>query len=200
MLGRRGASGHFRLRQRFKSLTRLARLIIDEPDGRVRRHRSVRDGTRVVADGLIHEVSIVTFAADGPFEADGLHGPGTDLPIAIGLRRVLRVHGSLVDGSLYGLGRRSRLVEDARDGRKRMIGRVAFGQYSASTQVLSQHRSASLIPPRSDKTTPFSQIGAEFCPVMPGLKVSFASDEASVPLFRPAISLLHLVVTLRLPL
>jgi hypothetical protein len=87
---------------------------------------------QAVPDGLIDEVVAIAGTADGPFEADGLHRSRADLVVAVTVGGYDRRRRFLDDGRFRrarGVDdtRGFRVIENARDRRERMIGRVAQG-------------------------------------------------------------------------
>ena len=101
--------------------------IVDESDCGILRHRSATDGTGIIAEGLVHEVLVLGLPANAPFEAKRFHRTGTRLGIAVGLHLGGDI-GFLFGSRLVRLAGRGLLVEDAGDGRERMVGRVALAQ------------------------------------------------------------------------
>ena len=123
---------------------RLVLVRVDEMHGGFARHRAADHGHRLFADGLVHVVLAVVAAMDRPFQADRNHRPGTDLAVAVGIgrlrhQRLFLDHGVLVlvDNRMligdcgFGLGFPDGegglgVLENARDGRQRLVGRVDF--------------------------------------------------------------------------
>src|SRR5690242_17548688 len=114
------------------ALARFALAIIDELDRFVLPHWAGDVRRKAVADGLIDEVVAIVGTANSPFEADGFHRPRTDLEVAVAIGGRDR-RRCVLGNRLFRLARavdntRGFLViENARDRRERMIGRVAQG-------------------------------------------------------------------------
>src|ERR1700730_629657 len=142
------SSDHFAF-ELLKSLPRLVLAIVHEPDGRIRRHGPADDRLGVFADRLIDVICAIVLAADGPFEADRRHRAGTDFLITVSLGP-LGSDRLLLDCGFFRIAMGFRLIEDAGDGRQRMIGWVALTQNSTlrSTQPAGSE-------PRRQRRVPF---------------------------------------------
>src|SRR6202165_2747357 len=120
------SSDHFAL-ELLKSLPRLVLAIVHEPDGRIRRHGPADDRLGVFADRLIDIICALGLAADGPFETDRRHRAGTDFPVTVSLGP-LGSDRLLPHCGFFRIAMGCRWIEDAGDGRQRMIGWVALTQ------------------------------------------------------------------------
>src|ERR1700743_1426591 len=101
--------------------------VIDELDRLVLGHRSRDDRRGAVADGLVDEVLAVVAEAGRPPEAQRGDRAGAELGIAVGLAGRERRRCRDLLGP-FRLTTRLVLIEDACDGRKRLICRVALAQ------------------------------------------------------------------------
>jgi hypothetical protein len=70
----------------------------------------------IFADGLIHEVLANALAADGPFDAYGFHGTGTNLRITVSFDPAGSI-GPFINNGLFKLAMGARVIENAGDGR-----------------------------------------------------------------------------------
>ena len=126
------SSGHFAF-DAFVPPPRRAFALVDESDRGILRHRSAADGHGIVANGFVHEIIAVVITPHRPFETDRLQRARTKLRISVGI--ALRGGGGrrpFCNNRSIRKRKRLRLVEDARDGRKRMICGVAFAQDAVS--------------------------------------------------------------------
>src|ERR1700722_8387473 len=122
----RGASGHFAF-QLFEPPPRLDFAVVHEADRRIPGHRPADNGRGILADGLVDIIFAAVGAAGRPFEANRRHRTRTGLRIAVGLDQP-RIRRPFLKERLFRLAMGFRLIQNAGDGRERIVGRVALTQ------------------------------------------------------------------------
>src|SRR5580692_5596708 len=130
-IARGGAvSGHLAF-QELEPPSRLAFAIVNEFDRGVPGQRPAQDRPGNRADRLIDVIFAIVLAADRPSETNRFDRAGTGFRVALGLNR-LRIDRLSLNRDRFRLAMGCRLIEDAGDGRERIIGRVAVAQTSTS--------------------------------------------------------------------
>src|SRR3981081_188549 len=146
---RRGASSGHLVFELLKSFPRPALAIVDEPDRGISRPRPDDNGRAILHNVFVDKVFVMSLAADRPFETDRGNGAGTELLITTGLHH-FGGDRLFLNRGLFRLAMVSRLIEDARNGREHVIGRVAFTQ-NFGLQILrdTQQAGTPLLTPSS---------------------------------------------------